>query len=118
MTGLGRYVNDKNVYVERSGALYDSALITNEITKFYQLNTRTGDAMGIEDYFDRTKAIGQSNNLVCFQADQFGFNKSTGDHRLRKLNGTGHLGKCCEGVTPQMNGEPGLFSQSLALTGQ
>ena len=118
MTGLGRYVNEENVYVERSGALYDSAFFANELCKFHLQNSSGLDVMGVEDYFKRTQAIAQTNNLVCFRADQFGFNKATGNHTLRKLTGTGHLEKCCEGVTPLLNGDSGTFCKLLSITGQ
>jgi hypothetical protein len=116
--GVGRFVDKSQAPTREKGPLYDSALLTNLVAKFYVLNRDTSahDLAGAANFLQRNEMVSNTYNLLCYMGDQWARNQATGVHDARTLSGTGPLAKLCPGVVPILQGTtPGLIEKKLAI---
>lgn len=116
--GLGAYITKGDLARAVTGPAYDSAIVVNKKTGFYKLNNGSPRIDEEASYSTRSEISESMYNLVCCQGNQFAMDLSTGSIKRRFLNGTGPLGKLCEGVGSIFNGAPGTISKQMELSRQ
>ena len=114
--GIGRFINLTNGDPVRRGLLYDSALVTNFICKFYLLNPgwSINSLSKAPSFADRGDRIGMAWNTICYMADQWAYNTGDGGYKRRAVNGTGCLGHMSEGSMFPYSGKVGLNQYVIA----